>query len=133
MDNFIGTVDPENPFSGKSPRKDRYWTKQWMVHIQKTYEECKTIAGDEKFLVLGVVMYCDKTGTDVYQHAGLEPLSSTFTIFNCECRFKSKAWLVLGYIPDLVTKSSAYKTKQHLGAKGKGRPCQNYHTCLKKL
>jgi len=33
---------------------------------RKTYEECKTIAGDEKFLVLGVVMYCDKTGTDVY-------------------------------------------------------------------
>ena len=22
LDNFIGTVDPENPFSGKSPRKD---------------------------------------------------------------------------------------------------------------
>jgi len=22
MDNSIGTVDPENPFSGKSPRKD---------------------------------------------------------------------------------------------------------------
>ena len=22
MDNFIGTVDPENPYSGKSPRKD---------------------------------------------------------------------------------------------------------------
>jgi len=30
-------------------------------------------------------------------------------------------------------KSSAYKTKQHLGAKGKGRPCQNYHTYFKKI
>jgi len=82
MDNFIGTVDPENPFSGISPRKDGLLDEivdgAW---YRKTYEECKTIAGDEKFLVLGVVMYCDKTGTDVYQCAGLEPLSFTFTIF----------------------------------------------------
>jgi len=134
MDNFIGTVDPENPFSGKSPRKDGLLDEivdgAW---YRKTYDECKTIAGDENFLVLGVVMYCDKTGTDVYQCAGLEPLSFTFTIFNCECRFKSEAWHVLGYVPDLEMKSSAYKTKQRLGAKGKGRPCQNYHTCLRKI
>jgi len=31
--------------------------------IQKTYDECKNIAGNEEFLVLGVVMYCDKTGS----------------------------------------------------------------------
>jgi len=30
-------------------------------------------------------------------------------------------------------KSSAYKAKQHLGAKGKGRPCWNYHTCLRRI
>ena len=92
MDNFLGTVDPENPFSGKSPRKDGLLDAivdgAW---YRKTYDECKTIAGDEKFLVLGIVMYCDKTGTDVYQRAGLEPLSFTFTIFNREYRFKSES------------------------------------------
>ena len=54
-----------NPFSGKSPREDGLldelvdgnWYKQ-------TYEECKSIAGSEDFLVLGVILYCDKTGTD---------------------------------------------------------------------
>jgi len=100
---------------------------------RRTYDQCKNIAGDEPFLVLGVVMYCDKTGTDVYQRAGLEPLSFTFTIFNRECCYKSEAWWVLGYIPDLEMKSSAYKAKQCLGAKGKGRPCRNYHTCLRKI
>jgi len=66
------------------------------------------------------VLSCiDKTGTDVYQRAGLEHLSFTFTIFNRECHYKSEAWRVLGYIPDLEMKSSAYKAKQHLGAKGK--------------
>jgi len=121
MDDFIGIIDPENPFSGKSPRKDGLLDEivddAW---YRKTYDECKTIAGDGNFLVLDVVLYCDKTGMDVYQHAALEPLSFTFTIFNYECQYKSEGWHVLGYIPDLEMKSSAYKTKQHLGAKGKG-------------
>jgi len=86
MENFIGTVDPNDPFSGKSPRQDGLLGEivdgAW---YRNTYEECKAIAGDEEFLILGLVMYCDKTGTDVYQHAGLEPVSFTFTIFNQEC------------------------------------------------
>jgi len=131
LDNFIGTIDPENPFSGKSPRQDGLLDEivdgAW---YRRTYDQCKNIAGDEPFLILGVVMYYDKTATDVYQRAGLEPLSFTFTIFNRECRYKSEAWCVLGYIPDLEMKSSAYKAKKCLGAKGKGRPCRNYHTCF---
>jgi len=86
LDNFKGTVDPENPFSGKSPREDGLFDEivdsNW---YKKTYEECKSIAGNEDFLILGVILYCDKTGTDMYQRAGLEPLSFTFTIFNREC------------------------------------------------
>jgi len=50
MDNFIGTVDPENPFCGKSPRKDGLLDEivdgAW---YRKMYDECKTIAGDEFF------------------------------------------------------------------------------------
>ena len=57
--------------------------KLLMVH--GTYAECKQMAGDEDFLMLGVILYFDKTGTDVYQRAGLELLSFTFTIFNREC------------------------------------------------
>jgi len=134
MSNFEGTVDPDNPFSGQSPRTDGLLDEivdgAW---YKNTYEECKAIAGDDDFIVLGLVLYCDKTGTDVYQRAGLEPLSFTFTIFNRKCRYQSKSWRVLGYVPDLEMKSSAYKTKQRLGLMGKGRPCRNYHTCLNKI
>jgi len=59
-------------------------------------------------------------GTNVYQRAGLEPLSFTFTIFNRECQCRSEAWHVLGYVPDLEMKSCAYKAKQRLGVMGKG-------------
>ncbi len=69
-------------------------------------------------MVMGVILYCDKTGTAFYQRAGLEPISFTFTIFNRECRYRSEAWHVLGYVPDLEMKSSAYKTKQRAGVMG---------------
>ncbi len=32
MNNFIGTVDPANPFSGKSPRSDSLLDEELMVH-----------------------------------------------------------------------------------------------------
>jgi len=134
MDNFKGTVDPNNPFSGQSPRTDGLLDEvvdgSW---YQRTYAECKEIAGNEDFMVLGVILYCDKTGTDVYQRAGLEPMSFTFTIFNRECRYRSEAWHVLGYVPDLEIKSSAYKTKQRAGVMGKGCPCCNHHKCLRHI
>jgi len=134
LDNFKGTVDPENPFSGKSPREDGLLDEvvdgNW---YKKTYEECKSIAGNDDFLILGVILYCDKTGTDMYQRAGLEPLSFTFTIFNRECRYCSESWCVLGYLPDLEMNSAAYKTKQRLGLVQKGRPCRNYHLCLQQF
>ena len=134
LDNFEGTIDPKNPFSGQSPRTDGLLDEvvdgAW---YNKTYAECKEIAGDEDFLVLGVILYCDKTGTDVNQRAGLEPLSFTFTNFNRKCRYRSEAWRVLGYVPDLEMKSTAYKTKQRLGLMGKGRSCRNHHTCLSKI
>jgi len=63
----------------------------------------------------------------------LEPLSFTLTNFNCEYRYHSESWRVLGYVPDLEMKSTAYKTKQKLGLVGKGRSCRNYHTCLKHI
>jgi len=134
LENFKGTIDPKDPFSGKPPRTDGLIDEvvdgAW---YKRTYEECKAIAGDEDFLILGVILYCDKTGTDVYQRAGLEPMSFTFTIFNRECWYRSESWRVLGYVPDLEMKSTAYKAKQRLGLIGKGRPCWNYHTCLRQI
>jgi len=125
----------KNPFSGVSQRTDGLLDEvvdgAW---YKRTFEECLDIAGDEEFLVLGVILYCDKTGTNVYQRAGLEPLSFTFSTFNRECRYLSTSWrVVLGYVPDLEMKSSAYKTKLRLGLVGKGRPCCNHHACLLRI
>ena len=55
LDNFVGTVDPENPFSGKTPRQDGLLDEivdgAW---YRRTYDECKNIAGDEFFWYWGL-------------------------------------------------------------------------------
>jgi len=82
--NFIGTVGMDDPFNsfkhGRSDNKvdeivDGVWYK-------KTVQECAQIANGERFLVLGLVCYCDKTGTDIYQRNSLEPFLFTFCLFN---------------------------------------------------
>jgi len=73
--------EPYNPFKyGQCDNKvdkvvDGFWYKE-------TVQECAKIANGEHFLVLGLICYCDKTGTDVYQQNSLEPFSFTFCIFN---------------------------------------------------
>jgi len=54
-----------------------------MVHgTKKLLLNVQTIANGEHFMVLGLICYCDKTGTDVYQQHSLEPFSFTFCMFN---------------------------------------------------
>jgi len=97
-DNFTGTVNMEDPFNpdscGQSNNKvDKVVDGDW---YKKTVQECKKLAKGERFVVLGLICYCDKTGTDVYQRNSLEPFSFTFCLFNCQCRYKTAAWCTLG-------------------------------------
>ena len=52
--------------------------------------------------LIGVILYCDKTGTSVQQRHGLEPLMMTFTLFQEHiCNQTFHAWHPLGDISDL--------------------------------
>ena len=108
-DNFTGIVDMDDPFDpdyyGQSDNKvdevvDGVWYKE-------SVQECKKLANGERFVVLGLICYCNKTGTDVYQRNSLEPFSFTFCLFNCWCRYKTAAWHTLEYIPDFENMSTA--------------------------
>ena len=133
--NFTGTVSMDDPYNsfkhGQSDKKvdevvDGIWYRQ-------TVEECAKIAKGERFLVLGLIFYCDKTGTDVNQRNSLEPVSFTFCLFNRQCRYKTAAWRTLGYIPDLENMSSAMHSVSRGGFIGKSRSCRNFHACLEVL
>jgi len=129
--NFSGTVNMNNPFSNEPIRNDGFVDEihdaQW---YQKTNEQCKCIAGKEPFLLLPVIGYIDKTGTDVNQRNKLEPFSFTLSILNEKCPYRSNAWRVLGFMPDLEHKSSAAISRGRSGPVGKGCMAQNYHRCL---
>jgi len=105
---------------------DGFWYKQ-------TVQECAQIAKGEWFVVLGLICYCDKTGTDVYQRNSLEPFSFTFCLFNRECRYKTSAWHTLGYILDNDNISSTTHNTSRGGFIGKSRSCRNYHCFLEVL
>jgi len=131
MNNFVGMVDAANPFSGCSPSPighlDEVVDGSW---YRSSFAECQRHANGEDFLMLGVIAYCDKTGTDVNMHAGLEPFTFTFTIFNRHCWYKTEAWHLLGYMPNIDMKSSASKKQKRGTMLGKGMSTHNYHKCL---
>ncbi len=133
--NFIGTVDMNDPFNplkyGHCNNKiDEIVDGSW---YKNTVKECEKIAKGECFIVLGIVCYCDKTGTDIYQRNSLEPFSFTFCVFNRECRYKTSSWHTLGQLPDFNLLSSATHYVAHEGFIGKGRSIQNFHTCLETI
>jgi len=82
---------------------------------------------------LGLICYCDKTGTDVYQRNSLEPFSFTFCLFNCQCRYKTAAWHTLGYIPDFENMSTATHCISCSGFVGKSCSICNFHKCLETI
>jgi len=129
--NFEGTVDMNNPFSNNTFRNDGFIDEVNDGHwYRQTNEECKRLAGDEPYIVLPVIGYIDKTGTDVNQRNKLEPFMFTLSILNRKCRYWSNSWRVLGYMPDLEHKSSAAIVRGRSGFVGKGRTARNYHCCL---
>jgi len=131
MSNFVGMININDPFSNKVPCANGLIDE---VHDAKWYHDtikiCDVEAEGEPYMLLPVIGYIDKTGNDVHQRNKLEPFSFTLSILNRSCRFTSKAWRVLGFIPDLEHKSSAAITCGCSGPIGKGRATRNYHRCL---
>ena len=86
--------------------------------------------GNGHIFWIPIIIYVDKTGTDVFQRYGLEPVIFTFGIFRRHVRNRPEAWRILGFIPDLEAKSSAVKKKATQTQATKGLSCRNYHKCL---
>jgi len=102
MSNFVGMINISDPFSNKAPCNDGLIDE---VHNAKWYHDtikiCHVEAKGEPYMLLPIIGYIDKTGTNINQRNKLEPFSFTLSILNRSCHFTSKAWRVLGFIPDL--------------------------------
>ncbi len=81
--------------------------------------------------VIPIILYTDKTGTDVYQRYALEPVMFTTPLIRRHLRQDTaRTWRHLGFVPDLDLKSTASKKVSNNTKEGRGRSTRNYHKCL---
>ena len=122
-------VNPEDPWGRFCPphaELDEVNSGSW---YQETYD--RVISDPDNEFLFPIIFYVDKTGTDVMQHYGLEPLTFTTSVLNRTLRNHPRAWRPLGFLPDLDLKSSALKETIRSTLAGKGRTARNYHKCLR--
>ena len=99
------------------------WYKRTVEMVKKRYPGAGV-------LVAPILLYTDKTGTDIMQRNPLEPVMVTTTLLNRKARNQWTSWRVLGFMPDLEAKSSAAKLRGNSTQKGVGRSLRNYHKCM---
>jgi len=78
--------------------------------------------------VIPLIIYVDKTGTDINQRYPLEPLIFTFAIIARHLRMHSFAWRMAAFLPELEGKSRASKAAAN--RKNPGNNSARYHLCL---
>ena len=84
--------------------------------------------------LMPLIFYVDKTGTDVLQRHGVEPLLFTTSVISWKQRQDVRAWRPLGFLPELYGKSSAEKESASNTVAGHGRSQRDYqHACLDKI
>ena len=143
LENFCGCVDPEDPFKMVPLPEDgsvdeivtSNFARRTRAQIDRILEEERKQGFKESRPIFFdiIIIYTDSTGTDQYQRCPVEPVMYTSALFNRKCRFRSKYWKPLGYIPSLKAKSSAAQKKGAGTLRGQGRSCRNYHKCMSVL
>ena len=92
-DIFTGDVDknhPSNKYYGEIHTGD-----EW-IPARDTY--CRQDSID---MPVSIVIFGDKSHTDLHGSLALTPIIFTLTLFNQKCRNDHKFWRVLGYLPNL--------------------------------
>jgi hypothetical protein len=112
-------------YSQFSPEeKDQFNEVMGADWYRRTYEQLITDPTSE--ILIPLILYADRTGTDAYQRYSLEPWMFTLALLRRHIRERSTSWRHLGFIPEVDAKSTGTK----LSAESKA---QLYHDCLGKI
>ena len=124
-------LNRDSPFSryiGKEHIQEIHngWIYQsWLDHYQDNINK-------RNWFPVGLLLYVDKTHTDVRGRFCLEPVIAYLTLLDRVSRSELQAQIILGYINDLELSSSASKSSSNT-PKTRGRSCCNYHAQLEVL
>jgi hypothetical protein len=92
----IHFFDPDNDPVGQPSSKDaELWNTPWMQKTFESYGDMDT----KKEILLPIIIYMDKTGTDAYQRYSLEPVLFSLAAIKQEKRENRRSWRHLGFIP----------------------------------
>jgi len=78
-----------------------------------------------------IILFIDKTGTDILQRNGVEPITFTTPLIRRSIRNQSRAWRCIGFIPDLNQRSKACRKQAR--EKFEESPYTDYHNCLRAI
>ena len=111
--NHLHMITPET--CGQS-NDDELWNSNWMNETfgLPTYMNFNS----DTDVMLPIILYLDKTGTDVLQRYSLEPLLFTTAALNRESRENRRFWRHLGFIPSSKISEDSKDSLQF------------YHQCL---
>ena len=123
LQNLLDVVGPElhliNPTSIRpTGLSDELWNTRWMID---TFRYGHRDFSMEYDVMLPLIIYMDKTGTDAYQRYSLEPVIFSLGNIPREKRESRRSWRHLGFVP----------SNKHLD---KSLPkLQFYHKCLEAI
>lgn len=80
--------------------------------------------GNGEYMPIALILFGDKSHTDLHGLLSVEPVSFTLSLFNVSSRNLPQFWRLLGYIPNL---SAGKGEANRMSAKDK---IQNEHNCL---
>lgn len=89
------------------------WNTRWM---KDTYDLMVTDPDSE--ILIPIILYMDKTGTDSYQRYSLEPVLFSIANLDNSSRQKDRAWRHMGFMGDTSHIEDSHKSLQF------------YHSCL---
>ena len=120
LQNLLDVVGPDlhliDPTAIRSTGlSDELWNTRWMID---TFRYVHRDFSKESDVMLPVILYMDKTGTDAYQRYSLEPVIFSLGNIPREKRDSRRSWRHLGFVP----------SNKHVD---KSLPkLQFYHNCL---
>lgn len=122
-------ADGYNIFNGEQWDGAECNTKYGEIHTGDAWEPAlRRFCGNErKYMPIALVLFGDKSHTDLHGTLSVEPVTFTLSLFNRSARNLPQFWRLLGYIPNL---SAGKGESNRMSAADK---VQNEHVCLSRV
>ena len=118
-----------NIFTGKEWKDEECNNKYGEIHTGGAWKPAlrQYCGNDRVYMPIALVLFGDKSHTDLHGTLSVEPVTFTLSLFNQSARNLPQFWWLLGYIPNLTAgKGEADRTS----AKDK---IQNEHICISRV